>query len=282
MRAMVSTLLRVAVLSSLLVSTLRAAELPPVERLQEQMDTPATVVAVHEPHLSVGDLRVAIEYVGYPAVEVLARIFGSDWHEQAKTVELRALDGYVSRIDVGRFLKETAFLVFARNDRAPFTIDNIRQNQTDVPLGPYYLVWDNIASPGLMAEGAQNWPYQVQQVNLVSLSDSALLPDGLAAEFHEGAELVRTYCLQCHKVNGFGGEKHPFNLAAIVRAHSEATFIRWILALRPSGRTRRCRRSPIACPKTSAGASRRPRSTTSWQCRSFNSRRPPPLAILRV
>ena len=66
----------------------------------------------------------------------MARLFGKDWHEQARTVELRALDGYISRIDVARFLEDTAFLAFARADGGPFTIDNLRQNQTDVRSGP--------------------------------------------------------------------------------------------------------------------------------------------------
>ena len=100
------------------------------------MGTPAVTVAVHEPHLSAGDTRVAIEYVGYPAVDVMARIFGEDWPNQAETVELRALDGYVSRIDIGRFLTEAAYLVFARRDGAPFTIDTsdrIRPTCRSVP-----------------------------------------------------------------------------------------------------------------------------------------------------
>ena len=62
--------------------------------------------------------------------DVLARLFGKDWHKQARTVELRALDGYVSRIDVGRFLNDTAFLAFARADGAPFTVDYL----TAVPI----------------------------------------------------------------------------------------------------------------------------------------------------
>ena len=190
---------------------------------------PAATIAVHEPHLNLGDRRVTIEYVGYPAADVMARLFGKDWQEQAGTVELRALDGYVARIDVARFVEETAFLAFARADGAPFTVDNPRQNQTDIPLGPWYLVWDNISRPELLAEGARNWPYQVHDVNLVSLSARALLPDGLAADLREGAELAKTYCLQCHMVNGFGGEKHPGNLAAIAGAYPEPEFIRWVL-----------------------------------------------------
>jgi len=218
-----------ALLLALSMSTSLAVELPPVERLQERMGVPPATVTVHEPHLSVGDRRVAIEYVGYSAAGVLARIFGEDWHEQAATVELRALDGYVSRIDVARFMTDTAFLAFARADGAPFTVDNLRQNQTDVPLGPWYLVWDNISNPALLAEGASDWPYQVFEVNLVSLSDSALLPDGLAAELREGAALAKRYCLQCHKVNGFGGEKFPGNLALIARVHRWSSFVRWVL-----------------------------------------------------
>ena len=230
MRTTIPRLILLAVLFAVSMSPVRAAELPSAERLTERMGAPAATLTVHEPHLSVGDRRVAIEYVGYPAVDVLARLFGTDWHEQARTVELRALDGYVSRIDVARFLDDTAFLAFARADGAPFDIDNLRQNQTDVPLGPWYLVWDNISNPALLAEGASDWPYQVHEVNLVSLSDAALLPDGLAADLREGAELARRYCLQCHKVNGFGGEKFPGNLAAIARVHAEPDFIRWVLS----------------------------------------------------
>ena len=229
MRTAISPLLAPAVLLAASMSMVRAAELPPVERLGEQMGESASTITVHEPHLSLDGQRVEIEYVGYPAADVLARLFGKDWHEQAATVELRALDGYVARIDAARFLNETAFLAFARADGSPFTVDNPRQNQIDVALGPWYLVWDNISNPSLLAEGARNWPYQVHEVNMVTLSDSALLPEGLAAELHEGAELARTYCLQCHEVNGFGGAKHPGNLADIARAYPEPDFTRWVL-----------------------------------------------------
>ena len=222
-------MLSLAVLIAFTAAAARAAELPSIERLQERMGAPTTTIAVYEPHLSLRGQPVTIEYVGYPAADVLARLFGEDWRGKAETVELRALDGYVARIDAARFVEETAFLAFARADGAPFTIDNPRQNQTDVPLAPWYLVWDNISSPELLAEGASNWPYQVHEVNLVSLSERALAPDGLAADLREGVELAKAYCLQCHMVNGFGGEKHPGNLAAIARAYPEPEFTRWVL-----------------------------------------------------
>ena len=224
-----------AVLGLMLLAAtpLRAAEMPPVDELQARMGAPAGTVTVYEPHLSVGDTHVTVDYVGYTAVDVMARLFGPDWSSQAETVEFRALDGYVSRIDAARFLTEGAFIVFKREDGSPFTVDNLAQNETDVPLGPYYLVWDNIENPALLAEGARNWPYQVAEVNLVNLSDAALLPEGLASRFHEGATLAKTHCLSCHMINGYGGEKFEANLADVAKAYEEAEFIRLVLAPLP-------------------------------------------------
>ena len=101
-----------------------------------------------------------------------------------------------------------------------------------MPLGPYYLVWDNIGNSALLAEGAGNWPYQVAEVNLVTLSDAALLPQGLDARFHEGAALAKTHCLSCHKVNGYGGEKSKGNLAKITKDYAELRFVRLVLTPR--------------------------------------------------
>ena len=139
------------------------------------------------------------------------------------------MDGYISRLPVERFLSEGAFIVFARGDGAPFTVDNLAQNETGVPLGPYYLIWDNIGNPALLAEGARNWPYQVAEVNLVTLSDAALLPPGLDERLHEGAALAKTHCLSCHLVNGYGGRKFEANLAEVAKVYDEAEFVRLVL-----------------------------------------------------
>ena len=230
MRTRITLLGAILALALLAASPLRAAEMPSVDDLEAQMGAPAETVTVYEPHLSVGDEHVTVDYVGYPAVDVLARLFGADWASQAKTVELRALDGYVLRVAADRFLTVDAFFVFALGDGSPFTVDNLLQNQTDVPLGPYYLVWDNIGNPALIEEGPGTWIYQIAEANLVTLSDAALLPEGLDARFHEGAALAKEHCLRCHLVNGFGGEKHEGNLAEITKGYEEAVFVSVVLA----------------------------------------------------
>ena len=134
----------IAGMAVLFACSARAAELPPPDMLRRQMGTLPQTVAVYEPHLSVGDRHVAIRYVGYPAVEAFQRILGKDWRRQGETVEFRALDGYVSRLPVGRFEREKAYLVFARKDGAPFTVTNIRQNEKDVPSRP--TIWSGTIS----------------------------------------------------------------------------------------------------------------------------------------
>ena len=216
-------------LAACLATVATAAELPMAGVLEERMGAAPVTVPVYEPFLSTDDRQVVVEYVGYPAMAVMAQLFGSDWQARGGTVEYRALDGYVSRIPVGRFLKYSAWLVFARADGAPFTADNPRQNLVDVPLGPYYLVWDNIAHPALLSEGAVNWPYQVNAVDLVTLSEEALFPEGLDPRFHEGGELAREYCLNCHRVNGFGGDKFAADLATFTRGYPREAFLHVVL-----------------------------------------------------
>jgi mono/diheme cytochrome c family protein len=206
-----------------------AEPLPSPEDLRTQIGSNPIVVEVIEPHLSDRENHTLVEYVGFHAEEVLAVVLGQDWREQEYAFEFRALDGYVSRIDAARFKPGKAYLVFARADGEDFVVDNIAQNQQRVPLGPYYLVWDNIGFPELLAEGAGNWPYQVSEITLASSSEEALQPMGLAAPYRRGAELAKEHCLNCHRINGYGGDKFTGDLAAITRNLARAYFVGWVL-----------------------------------------------------
>ena len=48
----------------------RAAELPSAGQLRQGIGVPPHTVSVHEPHPSVGDRHVTVDYVGYPAADV--------------------------------------------------------------------------------------------------------------------------------------------------------------------------------------------------------------------
>ncbi len=221
-----------AVLLAVVLSVSKSASaepLPSVGDLRVRIGSDPIIAEVIEPHLSVGESHTTVEYVGYPAGEVLSVVLGNDWRENSDEIEFRALDGYVSRIEVTRFEPGKAFIVFSRADQTSFVVDNRAQNQENIPLGPYYLVWNNIAFPELLTEGATNWPYQVNEILPSIISDDALLPEGLAAPYRRGAELAKAHCLNCHRVNGYGGDKFVGDLAAISKNLARDYFVDWVL-----------------------------------------------------
>ncbi|MDC8772522.1 c-type cytochrome [Roseateles albus] len=210
-----------------------AEPLPTPAALQELLKAPPQAVKVIEPHLSIqGEPSVQRAYLGYPAAQVLRQLLGVDWNKApASEIEFRALDGFVARIPAERFAKYHAYLVFGLAEpQAPFSVDNKAQGEKDVPLGPYYLVWDNLAAPELLAEGGAQWPYQVAQISLRQASPAVLLPAGMSSEqWGEQAALAQKFCLSCHQINGFGGDKMPLNLAVRAKLLDERTWRVWLL-----------------------------------------------------
>jgi len=206
-----------------------ALGLPDVAALQTMIGVPAAPVQVVEPHLSTRDMATRVQYRGWPAQAVLDRVLGDSWRSAGADVEFRALDGYVSRIPAERFSRFRAYLVYERIGQPDFTVDNLAQNEKNVPLGPYYLVWDNIRDPELLSEGGTYWPYQVAQLLVSRERATALLPPGIAPGFDESAALTQKYCLACHRVNGYGGDKARGDLAQITKALPRADFLRWVL-----------------------------------------------------
>jgi mono/diheme cytochrome c family protein len=131
-------------------------------------------------------------------------------------------------------VRHAAYLVYRRLDQPEFIIDNRYQNEHDVPLGPYYLVWDNMNSRELRDEGASAWPYQVVAVDLVTFADrfpNMGPPHDAAPEAKRGFIEFRRNCMACHTINGDGGDKAPeLNYPASVTEYLSDEWIRrWVL-----------------------------------------------------
>ncbi|WP_431049599.1 hypothetical protein [Roseateles sp. L2-2] len=211
----------------------RAVELPKPAELGRQLDpriVQAVTVAVLEPHLIHDGRMPEVRYVGYPADAVLTALLGPGWRSPGQELTFRALDGFISRIPVERFAQHRAWLVHARSDGAAFQVDNDQKGGKPVPLGPFYLVWDNRTSKALQAEGGMQWPYQVVSVDVGPSSTRALLPAGLATRYAEAAELARAHCLSCHRIRGYGGDKMPLDLDVVVQGYDRARWVHWVLA----------------------------------------------------
>lgn len=206
-----------------------ASMLPDPEALRQVLNVAPRVVEVIEPHLTHGH-ETRAKYRGWPAELVLDHLFGSTWRASGTEVEFRALDGYVSRIPSERFRDVPAYLVFDSADHpGRFTVDVPSQNEKNVALGPYYLVWDNIHHRELLADGAVGWPYQVSQVSLTRSSLASLLPGEMASRYADDAAFAQKYCLTCHKINGYGGDKWPIDLSRRAKEMTPMEFERWVL-----------------------------------------------------
>ena len=203
--------------------------LPAPDPLGKSLRSPARPVRVYEPHLEKDGMLTEVIYLGYPATRVFDLFLGKSWRAKGADVELRALDGYVSRIDAQKFATYDAYLVHARQDGSAFTVDNHAQHERDVALGPYYLVWDNLKSPELLTQGASNWPYQVTRIGISHARRLATMPDGMAPRWSEAAALTHKHCLSCHQIDGYGGDKVPIDLVEAARTRSRDTFIAWLL-----------------------------------------------------
>ena len=242
-----------------------ATELPPPEQLRSAMGEPIAIT-VFEPNLSQGEELIAVEYVAYPATEVFTLLLGEGWRSWAAAVELKALDGYISRIDSSRFDSYPAYLAFARADGGDFSVDVPSQNQTDVPLGPYYLVWNNRLHPELLIEGGRYWPYQVSQIESFFGFGDILTPATLDPEFLEGARLAQSNCLTCHQIRGVGAEMYPIDMTLVVRAFEPDRFSRWLLEPSAEKPGTLCRRWHRNLTNKSESESQKPFTTICSSC----------------
>jgi hypothetical protein len=135
--------LAVVLIISTLVTIARAEKLPAPSEFMKVSGLPPTSLTVLEPHESGLGRPVEIAYRAFPAPALLSAVLGGDWDARADGIAFRARDGYVSRVAIAPLKSGKAWLAFARADGSPFTVDNLDQSETNVPLGPYYLIWDN-------------------------------------------------------------------------------------------------------------------------------------------
>jgi mono/diheme cytochrome c family protein len=187
---------------------------------------PAAPLKVFEAHEK--EERV---YRAIPARPVFDRIFGKDW-EKARQIVFTSIDGYQPSVPVEKFLAHTAYFAVAHDDGSPFIMTNKLQNNENVPLGPLYLVWDNIGSKALLESGASDMPYQIKTIELKSEDPFPNMtpPRGSSEQVRRGFDHFRKYCVSCHTLNGEGGGKAPeLNYPLSVTEYIKPEYLkRWI------------------------------------------------------
>ena len=196
---------------------------------------PPQEITVYEPHE-----KQEVKYRGFPANAVLTKAFGAEWQKRDEIVFVCA-DGYRAVLPAAKFSEYEAYLTFERVGANEFALTNTLQGNERVPLGPLYLVWDNVKAPALKAEAAHGWPYQVVGIEAQRSSATKIksVPaKNASAIVKAGYDAFQKNCVTCHRVNGEGGEK-SFDLTqpvAVTTYFKEPWLEKWIInpsALRP-------------------------------------------------
>lgn len=170
-------------------------------------------------------------YRAFPARPIFDKVFGKDWGK-AQEIVFTSIDGYRPSVLVAKFLAHDAYFAFAHENGTPFTLTNMLQNNEVVPLGPLYLVWDNINSKTLLESGASDMPYQIKSVEIkfVAPFPNMSPPAKASAEVQRGFVHFRKHCMACHTINGEGGGKAPeLNYPTSVVEYIKPEYLkRWI------------------------------------------------------
>src|SRR5439155_3344716 len=142
---------------------------------------------------------------------VLDAVYGAGWrHEEEILFTCR--DGYQPTVPVARVLAHASWLAFAREGAPAFSIRKRESGRLqDIPLGPFYLIWDT-ADPQVRSDGDYGWPYQLVGVELIRSRDQfphMAPPANAPPQVQQGFAAFRIHCSRCHPVNGDGGKIGP-------------------------------------------------------------------------
>jgi hypothetical protein len=143
-----------------------AVDLPTPERLAVYYGIRSQKVSVVELHESTTERLVVVDYTAMPMDALLTKWFGDRWKTENAEIVFFAHDGYRSAIESSKLKKYRSFLAFAGDDGSSFVVDNICQNQKQISLGPYYLIWENRGLQELLRQGAYDRPYQIISIEL--------------------------------------------------------------------------------------------------------------------
>jgi mono/diheme cytochrome c family protein len=153
-----------------------------------------------------------VAYTALRLDRVLDALYGKAWRTEEELL-FTCRDGYQPSVPVARVLGHAAWLAFARADQPAFTLHKLESGRyQDVALGPFYLIWENIADKQMRAEGDYAWPYQLVGVDLIRVADRfpKLVPPASASPLAQrGFREFRIHCSRCHPMNGEGGQIGP-------------------------------------------------------------------------
>ncbi len=141
-----------------------------------------------------------LSYRGIAMRELMEHVYGNEWHTLEELL-ITCTDGYQPSLPVSELNLRDAFLVFERADGGPFSFI---KKSVSVPLGPFYLIWEDGRKSDVGV-----WSYQMTGMEPISFKQrfpKIAPPDESGEVVMKGFNHFRHHCITCHKINGQGGD----------------------------------------------------------------------------
>lgn len=170
-----------------------------------QMCALAPPITVTIKHPSTGQLT---SYRALPLAPLLRAVYASRVGDD-KNLIFVALDGYQSVIPVTWARRHTGYLAFASASGQAFEQE---EHGKVAPLGPYYLIWEDVKDAHVLEAGGHFWPYQVNSIDITTFAErypAMTPPPSRDPRVQSGFKAFRANCMACHSINGQGGTVGP-------------------------------------------------------------------------
>lgn len=168
-----------------------------------------------------------VDYWGYPLRPILIKL--SERYNGSRAtaqVVFHCLDGYMPTMPFGDAIKGNGYLAVRQVDASSGSQWPRRSDGTASLFSPFYLVWDG--SPD--GVGHYPWPYQLYELELVSVSSLYSRAEPRTKTGARGFLLFRQHCIKCHSVNGQGGVLGgELNAPVSVTEYWRAPFLRMFI-----------------------------------------------------
>lgn len=186
---------------------------------------PEETLTVREDH----EERKNVTYRGVHLKKVMEQVYGK-WAGLDEILFV-CIDGYKPSVPLQKAISHETFVAYDKAD-GPFHFTDKSSGKV-IEYGPFYLVWENIKDPEIKLEGLEFWPYQVATIDLISFEErfAPLVPKGKMSDAAKrGFVAYRTHCIQCHRINGEGGDKgielnYPYNVTEYFKPDALKKFI---------------------------------------------------------
>ena len=160
---------------------------------------------VHEVEIFNYHINQLETFYAFSFNEIMNSVYHSSWITLSSHVEVSAKDDYKAYIGTYKFRFRVPYLAFEKKYSKSFT--TVFDYNKVLDLAPFFIIWKEHYKAG-DAQRTSHWVYGVKKIALLRNVPLKIMPELSASEnVFKGYDNFFKQCIQCHAIDGFGGNK---------------------------------------------------------------------------